>query len=121
MDLPRRNLLQTAGYGLGALALGDMLADTSPLATRKPHHHARAKRIIHLFMNGGPSQVDTFDPKPEVTKLHGQPLPDSVKAKLQTHATQPRRHALRHPLQVCQTRRKPARHQRALPKRRQTR
>ncbi|MBI1833143.1 MAG: DUF1501 domain-containing protein [Planctomycetes bacterium] len=46
-----------------------------PLAPRPPHFPARARRVVHLFMNGGPSQVDTFDPKPALDRYHGQPLP----------------------------------------------
>jgi len=84
----RRSFLQQAGIGMGALAATDLLAEnevqsTAPLAVRQPHFAARAKRVIHLFMNGGPSQIDTFDPKPNLEKLHWQPLPDSVKNKLQ--------------------------------------
>ncbi len=85
--ISRRNLLLQTGCGMGSLALTSLLAktgDLNPLSARKSHHAPRAKRIIHLFMNGGPSQIDTFDPKPEVSALHGQPLPDSVKARLQT-------------------------------------
>ena len=46
-----------------------------PLAPRAPHFAAKAKQVVHLFMNGGPSHVDTFDPKPMLTKYHGKPLP----------------------------------------------
>jgi len=89
-DLSRRALLQRVGFGMGAVAASDLLAavhgsdaPASPLAVRQPHFPAKAKRVIHLFMNGGPSQIDTFDPKPELTKLDGQELPDSVKETLQ--------------------------------------
>ncbi len=85
-SLSRRHWLQKGGCGLGSLALTSLLAKTgelSPLAARSPHHFGKAKRVIHLMMNGGPSQIDTFDPKPEVSALDGKPLPDSVKAKLQ--------------------------------------
>lgn len=77
-------MLTRCGTGLGALALADLLAReaargsnrvASPLAPRAPHYGARAKRIVHLFMNGGPSAVDTFDPKPALDQYHGQPLP----------------------------------------------
>ncbi|HEX4609088.1 MAG TPA: DUF1501 domain-containing protein [Urbifossiella sp.] len=78
----RRQLLQRAGAGFGSLALTALLADESraalpagPLAPRPPHFKPRAKRVIFLFMPGGPSQVDTFDPKPELTKQHGKPSP----------------------------------------------
>jgi len=49
--------------------------DVAPLAPKQPHFPARAKQVVHLFMNGGPSHVDTFDPKPLLEKYHGQPLP----------------------------------------------
>ena len=58
--------------------LGSLLADDSasgPLSPKASHHPARAKRVIFLFMPGGPSQVDTFDPKPELTKQNGKPSP----------------------------------------------
>jgi hypothetical protein len=48
---------------------------SDPLAAKAPHFEPRAKQVVHLFMNGGPSQVDTFDPKPLLTKYHGKPLP----------------------------------------------
>ncbi len=87
--IPRRQFLQYSGFGLGALAASDLLraaddiADSNPLAVKQPHFPAKIKRVIHLFMNGGPSQIDTFDPKPELTKLDGKPLPDSIKERLQ--------------------------------------
>ena len=87
----RRKALQRLGFGMGAVAASDLLASIeggggsldSPLAVRDPQFPARAKRVIHLFMNGGPSQIDTFDPKPELAKLDGQDLPDSIKQTLQ--------------------------------------
>ncbi len=90
-QISRRAALQQLGFGMGAVAASDMLAAAdgvkagleSPLAPRMPHFPARAKRVIHLFMNGGPSQMDTFDPKPTLTKLDGKPLPDSIKETLQ--------------------------------------
>ena len=81
--LSRRDLLRSAGGGFGALALAAMLAEEAaanpadPLAPKRPHFEPTAKRVIFLFMSGGPSHVDTFDPKPELTRLHGQPLPAS--------------------------------------------
>jgi len=93
--ISRRDLLRQSGIGVGTLALANLLADggelsaaptdtsQAPLATRMPHFAPRAKRVIHLFMNGGPSQIDTFDPKPNLAELDGQPLPDSIKEKLQ--------------------------------------
>jgi hypothetical protein len=63
------------------LGLAGLFADSargevsSPLAPKRPHFDGRAKHIVHLFMNGGPSQVDTFDPKPKLSEWHGKPLP----------------------------------------------
>ncbi|MCC7420799.1 MAG: DUF1501 domain-containing protein [Planctomycetaceae bacterium] len=89
----RRELLRRSGTGLGALGLAGLLSDEGllsradaateaaapdtslPLSPKQPHFPARAKHVVHLFMNGGPSQVDTFDPKPMLDKYHGQPLP----------------------------------------------
>jgi hypothetical protein len=83
----RREFICESAAGFGGLALSFllqrdfMLADTpkivNPLAPRKPHLLARAKSVIFLFMAGGPSQMDTFDPKPLLNKLEGQPLPAS--------------------------------------------
>ncbi|HBE71196.1 MAG TPA: hypothetical protein DDW52_23875 [Planctomycetaceae bacterium] len=74
--LPRRDFLYGLSSSLGALALTDLQAaesrnvDTSPLAPKPPMHPAKAKAVIMLFMEGGPSQTDTFDPKPTLSKLH---------------------------------------------------
>jgi hypothetical protein len=71
----------SAGAGFGYLAFIDMLARAgasgglSPLAPKQGHHPARAKRIIFLFMHGGPSHVDTFDYKPVLVKMDGRELP----------------------------------------------
>ncbi|HUS04844.1 MAG TPA: DUF1501 domain-containing protein, partial [Bryobacteraceae bacterium] len=81
----RRDFLANAGSGLGALALGSLLtadgvqaaAAPNPLKARQPHHKPTAKAVIWLFMEGGPSHVDLFDPKPELEKLAGQPMPAS--------------------------------------------
>ena len=84
----RRRFLDQAG-GFGALALSWMLhqdgsarADEAidPLAVRPPHMPAKAKRIIYLFMHGGPSHLELFDPKPELQRLAGKPLPESFGA-----------------------------------------
>ncbi|MDG2122509.1 MAG: DUF1501 domain-containing protein [Verrucomicrobiales bacterium] len=77
--LSRRQLLQIAGGGLGALAVDSMLAaetnfGASTLASRQPHFNAKAKSVIWLFINGGPSQVDTWDYKPELEKRDGTQL-----------------------------------------------
>src|SRR5690606_12045154 len=59
----------------------------NPLAPKSPHFPAKAKHVIHLFMNGGPSHVDTFDPKPQLTKYHGKPLPvDNLRTERKTGA-----------------------------------
>ena len=73
----RRDVLRLMGNGFGMLALADSLraAGQGPLAVKPPHFAARAKRVIFLFMNGGWSQVDTFDPKPALDKHHGEPMP----------------------------------------------
>jgi hypothetical protein len=79
----RREWLGTMGTGLGLLALPGLLqaeslqsiAQRDPLAPRAPHFPARAKHIIHIYLNGGPSHVDTWDPKPELTKWGGKRLP----------------------------------------------
>ena len=84
LPFSRRDLLTRTGTGLGMLALAGILADDAgaapaldPLAPKAPHFKAKAKHVVHLFMNGGPSQVDTFDPKPALEKYHGKPLPTS--------------------------------------------
>ncbi len=72
----RREFLTRTGTGFGMMALGGLANGARrPHVPKSPHFAPKAKRVVHLFMNGGPSQVDTFDPKPILTKLHGQPLP----------------------------------------------
>lgn len=80
--ITRREMLRRVGTGFGTLGLASVLADAgrlsaapasaNPLAPKPSHFPAKAKRIIFLFMNGGPSHVDTFDPKPMLAKYHGQ-------------------------------------------------
>ena len=90
----RRSLLKRAAAGFGSLAAASVLAQFSDAgqslanapALSLPHHAARAKRIIFLFMSGGPSQVDTFDPKPLLTRDDGKPLP-FAKPEVQFNAT----------------------------------
>src|SRR5689334_1812100 len=82
IDESRRKFLQTSGMGIGWLAALDLFqrsaaAAPNPLAPKSPPLPATAKRVVSLFMQGGPSQVDTFDPKPLLTKLHGQHPPES--------------------------------------------
>lgn len=83
----RREMLTTVGTGFGLLALADLLAaeearsaqviprDVNPYVVREPHFEARAKRVIFLYMPGGPSHVDLFDPKPRLAIDNGKPLP----------------------------------------------
>jgi hypothetical protein len=95
--LSRRQMLQRCGMGMGSLGLAGLMgstglltatargqgtasaaaaaAMTNPLAPKMPPFAARAKRVIHIFCNGGPSHVDLFDPKPELAKYAGKPLP----------------------------------------------
>ena len=87
LAISRRELLQRSGMGFAAMGLGCLMASqelnaadknrlyTNPLSSRAPHFAPKAKRVIHLFMNGGPSHVDTFDPKPKLDELHGKKLP----------------------------------------------
>ena len=82
--LSRRELLRRCGMGMGSVALASLAgrecaqaatSSLNPLIPKSPHFDQRAKRVIHIFANGGPSQVDTFDPKPMLTKFHGKTLP----------------------------------------------
>jgi hypothetical protein len=77
--LPRREMLLQAGSGFGALALAAMAARSRPAsaAPPRPHHPPRATSVIFLFMEGGPSHIDLFDPKPALKQLAGKPLPES--------------------------------------------
>ena len=87
----RREFLLSAGGGFGGIALASLMANeqqavaasgeharsANPLASKETHFAPRARRVIWLFMHGGPSHVDLFDPKPELTRLAGQSLPES--------------------------------------------
>src|SRR5437899_5295655 len=83
-SLSRREMLQRAGMGLGTLALVSLLHEEGLLegearaAAGPPLTPGKAKSVIFLFMGGGPSQVDTFDPKPLLRELHGGSVPDSI-------------------------------------------
>ena len=102
-SLSRRELLRRSGMGLGMLSLAALMdsearAETSapasaysnPMAPKQPHFPARAKHVIHLFMNGGPSHLDTFDPKPSLQKYAGQMLPtENLRTERQTGAAFP--------------------------------
>jgi len=88
LALTRREFLGRCGMGMGALSLASLFGNlgfinstqatetfSSPLAPKQPHFPAKAKRVIHIFANGGPSHVDTFDPKPALEKYAGKALP----------------------------------------------
>jgi hypothetical protein len=86
----RRDFFTRAGSGLAGIALAHMLqtdgqaattSSSDPLAPKPPHHTPTAKSIIWLFMEGGPSHIDLFDPKPKLVELQGQPLPESMRPK----------------------------------------
>lgn len=97
----RRQLLVRSGMGMGALGLAGLLGDElvrgetasaanqATLAPKPPHFAPRAKRVIHFFLNGGPSHVDTFDPKPALTKYAGQPVPETLTTERKTGAAFP--------------------------------
>src|SRR5204863_5958353 len=95
----RREFLSQSGLGLGAIALSQLVAKTAassppnssaavlaaaspadPLAPRPPHKAGKARNVIMLFMQGGASHVDTFDPKPDLARFDGQALPESFKS-----------------------------------------
>jgi hypothetical protein len=98
VPLTRREAIVRSGSGLGAMALGFLLARdgalaagksesqaatataVNPLAPRVPHFPPKARAVISLFMQGGPAQMDSFDPKPELARLDGKPLPASFKS-----------------------------------------
>src|SRR5437867_1930178 len=96
----RRRFLQNSACGLGAIALGNLLAKegrsapaetptVNPLAPKSPQFSPTAKNVIFLFMSGGPSQLDLFDPKPELQKWHGKPLPASLTKDLKLAFVKP--------------------------------
>src|SRR5262245_9808806 len=84
----RRQFLRRAGAGFGMLALADLLGRDQlladgpdvirPMAPKVPHFPAKARSVIWLFMEGGPGAMDTFDPKPELTRHHGQRPKESI-------------------------------------------
>jgi hypothetical protein len=87
--LNRRAFLGRYAGSLGALALAQLAAEAEPpsrdpLAPKPPHHPAKAKAVICLFQHGGPSQMDLFDPKPELTKRHGQAHPEKLEVHFHT-------------------------------------
>src|SRR5215471_459809 len=90
--LNRRGFLRECACGIGMAAVADLLrtegllaaepVPLNPLAPKPPQFPAKAKSVIFLLMDGGPSQVDLFDPKPELNKHQGEPLPPSVAKNL---------------------------------------
>ncbi|HRJ17822.1 MAG TPA: DUF1501 domain-containing protein [Bryobacteraceae bacterium] len=84
----RRRFLREVGGGIGMMGLAHLLnrdglaATAGPLAPKKPHFPGKAKNVIFMFMEGAPSQMDLFDPKPELAKWSGKPLPDSLTSQL---------------------------------------
>ncbi len=105
--LNRRQMLTRCGMGMGAVALTSLLGSagqlaaapigdaTGPFAPKAPPLPAKAKRIVHLFMNGGASHVDTFDPKPALAKFAGKPIPITLKTERRTGAAFPSPFAFR--------------------------
>jgi hypothetical protein len=92
----RRRILRHFANGFGMLGLAGLLADEAranpvaaddPLAVKAPHYPARAKRLLFLFMSGGPSHVDTFDPKPRLDRDNGKPLPFEQPKLVRTRTT----------------------------------
>jgi hypothetical protein len=97
-------MLKRAGLGMGMLGLATVMGDAgllapataeaatgfkNPMLPRQPHFPVKAKHVIHLFANGGPSHVDTFDPKPALQKYAGQPLPNTLRTERKTGAAFP--------------------------------
>jgi hypothetical protein len=93
----RRRFFQEVAGGIGTIALSQLMAgegraataEVNPLAPRKPHFPPKAKNVIFMFMEGGPSQLDLFDPKPELQKWSGKPLPESMTKDLRLAFTKP--------------------------------
>src|SRR5688572_21982802 len=90
-QLTRRHFFKNCAVGVGSIALASLLSESvlaspqseiqnpqSKIPPRGPHHQARAKNVIYLFMAGGPSQLELFDYKPKLVELNGQAIPDSI-------------------------------------------
>src|SRR5829696_2885502 len=76
--LTRRTFLARGGVGLGSIALSSLLArDAAATVPGLPHHKPKAKRVIFLYMSGGPSHLETFDYKPQLDQLDSKPMPES--------------------------------------------
>ena len=99
LPISRREMLGRSGMGFGLLGLTSLLAADGtlasaaepvgrlgPLTPKPPHFPGTAKQVVHLFMNGGPSHVDTFDPKPALDKYHGKPVANSLRTERKTGA-----------------------------------
>jgi hypothetical protein len=97
--LSRRAFLQRSGMGMGAVGLAGLMGESSlraagqevrPLAPKRPHFAPKARRVIHFFLNGGPSHVDTFDHKPALARYAGKPLPsETLRTERKTGAAFP--------------------------------
>ncbi|MCA9265524.1 MAG: DUF1501 domain-containing protein [Planctomycetales bacterium] len=93
--MSRREVLSRSGLGLGAIALGALLGDgvyaakANSLDLRPTHFPRRATRVVHFFLNGGPSHVDTFDPKPALARYAGKPIPNTLTTERKTGAAFP--------------------------------
>jgi hypothetical protein len=98
----RRQLLQRTGMGFGTIGLAQLLGDASiqaatpadvgsvtPLAPRSPHFQPRARHVIHIFLNGGCSHIDTFDPKPALVRHAGKEIPNTLRTERKTGAALP--------------------------------
>lgn len=99
----RREMLARSGMGMGALGLASLLSESNPLghrvsaseindatlATKQPHFEPKARRVIHFFLNGGPSHVDTFDPKPALERYADKPIPQTLTTERKTGAAFP--------------------------------
>src|SRR5262245_4399448 len=98
IETRRRFFLRAAG-GIGSMALAQLLAaeDGNPLTPKPPHFPGSAKSVIFLFMPGGPSQIDLFDPKPELKKWHGRSLPLSLTKDLKLAFIKPTAQAVASP------------------------
>jgi hypothetical protein len=92
IPLSRRAMLREAACGFGAIGMAALLAGEQqavaaspgrPLAPRQPHFKARAKNVIFLFMSGGPSHIDSFDPKPKLDRDHLKPIPFKMEQQFQ--------------------------------------
>jgi hypothetical protein len=97
-DCTRRAMLARCGLGLGTIGLGAILQESlvaaptgplNPLVPKPPHFPAKARHVIHLFMNGGPSHIDTFDPKPMLAEFAGKEIPNRLPTERPTGAALP--------------------------------